>query len=341
MPWSIVKGGGTCPVDQYAVIKTSDGSTAGCHPTPDKAKRQLAALYVNEKKRSVLMRRNTLALAGEPERRGLPAEVAVPEIRSMTEGDGPATDRFVGYAAKWNERTAIGDLRTVGFYEECAPGMVTKTLREGDQRFLIDHNPYYVVSRVSAGTLNLRSDDVGLPVDSALDPDLYYVKALKANVRNRNITGMSFGMRVIKDEWRKEQVRSADGASTTDAEVRTLLEVQLVEVSAVTFPAYTKTQAELKSVASAMRSRVELHGDTEAIERRAEFWPELPELCGIDRDLRPTIIDLGHLSEPVAATRTQQKSDESVEPAASTQLRGPSVAERMRVMSTRWHLPVG
>lgn len=330
MPWSIVKGGGTCSIDEYAVVKKSDGSTAGCHPSPDKAKRQLAALYANDKTAKGSSKMRSLEI--EPEQRGLPADLAGLEIRDG-EGDG-AVDRFAGYAAVFNTRAAIGNPKTFGFYEQLAPSAFKKTLQEADVRMLIDHNPYYVVSRMSAGSLQLRSDDTGLAVDSAMDDELSYVRDLKANVRNGNITGMSFGFKVVPggDDWVKE--RTADGE---DVEVRTLRDVKLIEVSGVTFPAYAKTQAELHTVAAALRSR----GDLDAIEQRAQFRPELYELCGVDRELRTTIIDLGHLSEPAVATRTEPPADDLVEPAASTQLRGPSVAERMRVMSARFHLPVG
>lgn len=346
MPWSIVKGGGTCPVGQYAVIKQSDGSTAGCHPTPDKAKRQLAALYATDKSKGSGMSRG-LSVTVE-EHRGLSADVAALEIRDVD--DGTSAERFHGYAAVYNSRTAIGNPKTFGFYEQIAPSAFNKTLQEADVRMFIDHNPYYVVSRVSAGSLRMSSDASGLVVDSAMDDNLSYVRDLKANVRNGNITGMSFGFKVVPggDDWAKE--RSTDGE---DVEVRTLREVKLVEVSAVTFPAYAKTQAELTNVAAALRSR----GDVDAIEHRAQYRPELYELCGLDRDLRPTIIDLRssaatdfmtdlrkgieetQTGEPVEATR-REESDDHAEPAASTQLLGPSPAQRLRALSARFHLPV-
>lgn len=96
---------------------------------------------------------------------------------------------------------------------------------------------------------------------------------LKANIRNGNITGMSFGFYVIKDEWSTETVETSDGQSV-EVEVRRILEVRLIEVSAVTFPAYEDTEAELASVASALVSR----GDLAAIEKRARFRPELRDL---------------------------------------------------------------
>jgi len=247
----------------------------------------------------------------------------------------PAVDRFRGYAAVFDTRAAIGNPLTFGFFEQVAPGAFSKTLREGDARMLIDHNPYYVVSRSSADTLRLSSDSTGLAVDSHLDTGLSYVKDLAANVRNGNITGMSFGFSVIKDDWASEPMDTVDG-DPVDAEVRTLQEVRLVEVSAVTFPAYTQTRAELASVAAALRSR----GDVDAIERRAQYRPELLELCGVTASTR-TIIDLKS-GEPRESTRDDSSGtpdgDDDVEPAASTQLLRPSIADLNRAVAARYHL---
>src|SRR3954470_5415286 len=126
------------------------------------------------------------SLLGPQERRSLSLDVASIELR----GDGSA-QRFAGHAAVFNTRTAIGNPLKWGYYEELAAGTFTKTLQEGDARMLIDHDSFYVVSRVSAGTLNLAQDSRGLSVDSTLDEDLSYVKDLKINLRNKNITGMS------------------------------------------------------------------------------------------------------------------------------------------------------
>ncbi|MFM9542318.1 HK97 family phage prohead protease [Streptomyces turgidiscabies] len=239
----------------------------------------------------------TLTRTTTEERRHLPLSTAEVVIRAV---DGDAVDaageRFIGYAAKFNSRTAIGNPLRWGFYEEIAPGAFTKTLQEGDARMLIDHDSYYVVSRVSAGTLELAEDAQGLPVDSALDPALSYVNDLKANVRNKNITGMSFGFWVIKDDWTVETVETSDG-QTVEVEVRRILEVRLLEVSAVTFPQYEDTEAELASVASALVRR----GSKEAIERRAKYRPELRDLLHLVGTDAADAADTGP-SERVTAT---------------------------------------
>lgn len=203
----------------------------------------------------------------DPERRGLPQEVARLVIRVDDQVEG---ERFAGHAAVFNSRTAIGNPLKWGFYEEIKSGAFSKTLSEGDSRMLVDHNASLVVSRVSAGTLLLFQDKQGLAVDSALDTELSYVRDLKANLRNKNVTGMSFGFMVVKDKWSTEKVATNDG-NEVDVEVRVIEEVKLIEVSAVTFPAYEETDAGLRA---ALRCR----GDVEAIRARLAFRPELASL---------------------------------------------------------------
>jgi HK97 family phage prohead protease len=210
--------------------------------------------------------------------------------------EGDDAPRFTGYASKFNERTAIGNPLTWGFYEQVADSAFTKTLAEADVRFLVDHDSRMIVARKSAGDLALSADKVGLAVDAELDTELSYVRDLVRNLEKRRITGMSFGFEVVKDQWDVEQVETNDG-NTADVEVRTLLEVKLWEVSAVTFPAYDSTEAQVRSVATALTKR----GDGDAIRRHAEFKPEL---------LRYT-----EVSEPGRSTRTDTKEPTVVTPA--------------------------
>jgi len=48
MPYHVSKTA-KCPVSKpWGVIKDKDGKIMGCHPSKDKANKQLAALYANE-----------------------------------------------------------------------------------------------------------------------------------------------------------------------------------------------------------------------------------------------------------------------------------------------------
>ncbi|WP_228988598.1 HK97 family phage prohead protease [Streptomyces sp. DH8] len=200
------------------------------------------------------------------ERRDLTLSAADVALRA-TEG---GARQFFGHAAVFNSRTAIGNPLTWGFYEEIAEGAFTKTLSEGDSRYLVDHDTRLVVSRVSAGSLRLAQDQIGLAVNSDLDERLSYVGDLIVNLDNRNITGMSFGFQVVKDDWQMVDVETVDG-DKAEAELRIIREVKLFEVSAVTFPAYEDTDAGLRSVGVALAAR----GDDAAFDRRAAYRPEL------------------------------------------------------------------
>lgn len=177
------------------------------------------------------------------ERRGYALGETDFQLRAATD----ATPIFTGHAAVFDTRTAIGNPLTWGFYEEVAAGAFTKTLQEGDARFLIDHDTAMLVARVSAGDLRLAQDKVGLAVDADLDTEVSYVKDLVRNLDKRRITGMSFGFYVVKDEWDVEDVETNDG-QTAQVEVRRITEVRLLEVSAVTFPAYEETDAAVRAL---------------------------------------------------------------------------------------------
>jgi HK97 family phage prohead protease len=159
--------------------------------------------------------------------------------------DGPPI--FTGHAAVFDTRTAIGNPLKWGFYEEIAAGAFTKTLSEGDARFLVDHDTALLVARESAGDLSLAQDKVGLAVQAELDTELSYVRDLVRNLEKRRITGMSFGFYVVRDEWTTEPVETSDGQEV-EVEIRRILEVRLLEVSAVTFPAYEETDAALRAL---------------------------------------------------------------------------------------------
>lgn len=136
--------------------------------------------------------------------------------------------KLVGYAAVFNSWSE--DLG--GFRERMAPGSFKKTLKERpDVRALMNHDPGQVLGRVKNGTLNLAEDDQGLRMELT-PPDTSYGRDLLNLVKRGDIDGMSFGFRVIRDEW----------DMVDDQLSRTVQEVELIEVSAVTFPAYPETQ---------------------------------------------------------------------------------------------------
>jgi len=136
---------------------------------------------------------------------------------------------ITGYAAvfdSWSE--------DLGFFkEQIAPGAFGKTIKNGDVRALINHDPNLVIGRTKNGTLRLWEDDKGLGYEVDL-PETSYARDLRESIRRKDITQNSFGFQVVRDEW------------SDDGKRRTLREVQLFDISPVTFPAYKQTNVKLR-----------------------------------------------------------------------------------------------
>jgi HK97 family phage prohead protease len=73
-----------------------------------------------------------------------------------------------------------------------------------------------------------------LRVEAELDPMNPDAARIMSAMKRGDLSQMSFAFRTIKDNW------------NTDRSVRELREVQLFDVSVVTFPAYEQTVAELR-----------------------------------------------------------------------------------------------
>jgi len=152
------------------------------------------------------------------------------EVRAK---DGEAK-KIVGYASVFNQITNIGY-----FDERVAPGAFTRSLTERpDVRALWDHDSSFPIGRVGAGSLELKEDGTGLYVEIT-PPDTQAGRDTLELVRTGHITGMSFGFMPMPD--------GADWSIVEGREVRTLTDVDLFEISVVTFPAYEGTSAEARS----------------------------------------------------------------------------------------------
>ncbi len=146
--------------------------------------------------------------------------------------------RFTGHAAVFNKPAHIGPSRG-GFIERIAPGAFKKAISEGDVRLLINHDPSLVLARTASDTLRLSEDGTGLKVEADLAPTSYG-NDLAVSLKRGDVSQMSFAFEPVKDEWNLE----------ADPPERTLREVKLFDVSAVTFPAYQGTDASLRMLRS-------------------------------------------------------------------------------------------
>jgi len=138
-----------------------------------------------------------------------------------------------GYVAVFNELSNKIDY----FREKIRSGAFTKTIQEADIRALFNHNVNYVLGRNKAGTLELSEDSKGLYSRISF-PNTSYANDLRISIERGDINHMSFGFKVIKEDWSLDDEHGA---------IRELQEVKLFDISIVTFPAYPQTSVSLRS----------------------------------------------------------------------------------------------
>ena len=158
------------------------------------------------------------------------------EVRAeKTEQGGIITGRPIVY----DSRTDLG-----WFDEIIEPGALNNT-DLSDVRFLVNHDISKIPlarSRRNNGnsTMQLIPDDAGLSIHVKLDTENNAeAKALYSAVQRGDITGMSFMFAIRDEKW-----DDLDGEHPT----RRIKDIStVVEVSAVTFPAYESTTINARS----------------------------------------------------------------------------------------------
>lgn len=147
------------------------------------------------------------------------------DLKTRAEDDGEKT--IEGYFAVFNVQTELFP----GAFEEIAPGAFDKTMGN-DIRGLINHDTGLVLGRNKSGTLDLKVDSRGLWGSVRVNPDDSDAVNLYSRVKRGDVDQCSFGFNIINEETDFRD----------DGTVKwTLKEIDLHEVSVVTFPAYGET----------------------------------------------------------------------------------------------------
>lgn len=157
------------------------------------------------------------------------------EVRSVSLviEESSESRKVSGYASVFDSETNIGGM----WVEKIARGAFSRTLEENKKiRLLWNHDDSTPLGR-SDVNLSLVEDEKGLKIDAEL-PDTAVGNDVNQLIRSGIIDGMSFGFFVKEggDQW------SRDG----DVVKRVISDIELIEVSIVTFPAYDDTSIEAR-----------------------------------------------------------------------------------------------
>lgn len=161
------------------------------------------------------------------------------EVRSYASGnlevraEDNKPKQIVGYAAVFNQLSQ--DIQ--GFREQIAPGAFADSIKTDNVYALWQHRADAPLASKDSMTLTLREDSVGL-VAEITPPDTAWGRDAIEAVRSGLVKHFSFGFTVKNDTW--------DFANPQQP-IRTLNQVQLYEVSPVTFPAYPQTSASVRA----------------------------------------------------------------------------------------------
>lgn len=157
------------------------------------------------------------------------------ELREAPAGSG-LLGVLAGYAAVFNSDSVEFSGWERPWVERIAPGAFARSLQEQPDVFALwQHDPAHVIAR-APDTLTLAEDAKGLRVEIGL-ADTSTARDLLARVRAKIVDAMSFGFTVKSQKWTEGEKRDE----------RTLLDVDLFEVSAVVWPAYPETTLALRS----------------------------------------------------------------------------------------------
>jgi HK97 family phage prohead protease len=154
------------------------------------------------------------------------------ELRNEEEG----TVTIVGYAAKFDSDSEM----MYGFFVERIGRDAFAETDMSDVRALFNHDANIVLGRTTNGTLRLEIDEMGLRYEIDVDASNALIRDMVVKpIQRGDVSQSSFGFTMSKVSW--------DDAA--DPEIRTIERIdKLYDISPVTFPAYSETEASMRNV---------------------------------------------------------------------------------------------
>ena len=186
------------------------------------------------------------------------------QVRSLgklqTRADNNETDemKISGYFVVFNSETKLFE----NYYEEISD-KAFKDIDLTDIRALADHDTAKVLGRTKSQTLSLTVDDKGLYGEITINKNDSEAVNLYERVKRGDIDQCSFGFNIL-DETMDTR---ADGSTKW-----TITEIELFEVSVVTFPAYADTAVEARSEQMKQLEKRNLQTRKAKLKERIKTW---------------------------------------------------------------------
>ena len=186
------------------------------------------------------------------------------QIRSIgklnTRDDNTETDemKIEGYFVVFNSETELYD----GMYEEISDKAFAN-IDLSDVRALADHDTAKVLGRTKSNTLKLSVDDKGLYGEIIINKNDTEAVNLYERVKRQDIDQCSFGFNILNETMEQR----ADGTTKW-----TITEIELFEVSIVTFPAYQDTSVEARSEQMKQLEKRNLQKRKQQLKERINKW---------------------------------------------------------------------
>ncbi len=182
----------------------------------------------------------------------------------------PAGNVITGRPIVYKQKTDLGD-----FAEIIEPGALDQTDLT-DVRFLINHNLSMIPLARSRkdnqnSTMQLSVDDGGMVIRVLLDIDNNSdARSLYSAVERGDISGMSFMFGIEKERW--------EGLNT-DYPTRHIEQIStVVEVSAVTLPAYESTEINARGKAALENARASVDAARQSQQKAVDAALEVERL---------------------------------------------------------------
>lgn len=187
--------------------------------------------------------------------------IVTPSLR-LERRDGEADKpRMVGHAAVFNSWTTLYEGRYFVWREKVNPGAFKRAIAEKqDVRSVFNHDPNWVLGRTASGTLALSEDKTGLLTDTDPPTTQLIRDLVLAPIDRGDVSQMSFAFLVKRNA--SPVVTTIDGVTVVDRggeritirmeddveiEERELIDLDLFDVSPVTYPAYDDTDVGLRT----------------------------------------------------------------------------------------------